>query len=268
VLPIVVLLGFVGGAIFAPLLVIHDPTAVSLDHALQPPFWQSGGSLAYPLGVDQLGRDIFSRVIYGTRISFIVAATVIGLGATVGTIVGLLSGYMGKWVDLVFMRLTDAQLSIPVIFLALTLVGVFGASLENIVIVIVITSWPRYARLIRSETLVLKEQPFVDLAMVAGCKDRRILLRHIFPNLVPSIIVMASLDVPRVILFEAALSFLGLGIQPPTPSWGGMISAGRAYMTTAWWVVIMPGIPLMIVSLACNLIGDWLRDTVDPTLQI
>ena len=267
-LPFVIVLAFILVAIFAPLLVLHNPVGVNLPDIVKPPFWQSDGSFTYPLGTDQLGRDVFSRIIYGARISFVVALSVILLGASVGTIVGLLSGYMGKRVDDVLMRLTDAQLSIPMIFLALTLVGVLGANLQNIIIVIAITSWPRYARLIRAETLSLKEQPFVDLAVVAGCKDRRILLRHILPNVVPSMIVLATLDIPRVILFEAMLSFLGLGIQPPTPSWGGMISDGRAYMTVAWWMVTLPGITLVIVALACNLIGDWFRDTVDPTLQI
>lgn len=268
IVPLVVILGFITMAIFAPLLTLHDPTKTHLSLIHQPPFWQSGGSLVYPLGTDQLGRDVLSRIILGARISLIVALCAIALGGVVGTLLGIISGYWGKWPDTLLMTLADGQLSIPVIFLAMALVGVLGASLENIVFVIALTAWVRYGRIIRSEVLTLKEQGFVDLARVAGCKHRRIMLRHIFPNIVPSLIVLATLDVPRVILFEAVLSFLGLGIQPPTPTWGGMISDGRAYMTVAWWTTTIPGGVLMITAYSINLIGDWLRDRLDPALQI
>jgi peptide/nickel transport system permease protein len=166
------------------------------------------------------------------------------------------------------MRISDAQLSIPMIFLAIALVAVVDASLQNIVFVVAFTTWPRYARIVRAETLSLKQMSFVDLARVAGCTHLRIMLRHILPNVIPSLLVLATLDVPKVILFEAGLSFLGLGIQPPTPSWGGMISDGRAHITLAWWTTTLPGATLLIVALSINIFGDWLRDRLDPMLQI
>jgi len=234
---------------------------------LIPPFFQKGGNIAFPFGTDQLGRDILSRIILGARASLIIAITVICLAGAFGTATGLVAGYLGRAVDTLLMRLTDAQMSVPLILLAIVVIGIFGASLSTVVVVIAITAWPRYARLIRSETLVLKEEDFVALAKVAGAGHLRIILKHIFPNVLPSLIVLVTLDIPRVILFESALSFLGLGIQPPIPSWGGMIAEGRAYLGLAWWLTALPGVILVVTAMSANLIGDWMRDRLDPSLQ-
>lgn len=265
--PMLILFSFIITGICAPLLVLHNPIAVTLDKMVTPPFFQKAGNIAYPFGTDQLGRDILSRIILGTRASLIVAAFAICLAGAFGTAAGLFAGYLGRLADTILMRLTDAQLSIPLILLAIVVIGIFGANLTTVVVVIAITAWPRYARLIRSETLVLKEEDFVSLAKVAGASHFRIILKHIFPNVLPSLIVLITLDFPRVILFESALSFLGLGIQPPVPSLGGMIAEGRAYLSTAWWVTGLPGFVLVITAMSANLIGDWFRDKLDPSLQ-
>lgn len=267
VLPLFVLFLFIITGIFAPLLVLHKPTEVALDRMLVPPFFEGGGNIAFPFGTDQLGRDILSRIILGARMSVLIAITVIFLSGVFGTVAGLLAGYVGRAADTLLMRLTDAQLSVPLILLAIVVIGIFGASVPTIVIVIAITAWPRYARVIRSEAIALKEEDFVALAKVAGAGHIRIMLKHILPNIVPSLIVLVSLDIPRVILFEAALSFLGLGIQPPTPSWGGMIAEGRAYLGMAWWLTTFPGVILVVTAMSANLVGDWLRDRLDPSLQ-
>lgn len=268
VLPLFLLFLFIIAGIFAPLLVLHNPTEVALGRMLVPPFFQTGGNIAFPFGTDQLGRDILSRIIIGARTSLIIAITVIFLAGVFGTALGLVAGYLGRAVDTILMKLTDAQLSVPLILLAIIVIGVFGASLPTIVVVIAITAWPRYARLIRSEALVLREEDFVALAKVAGAGHLRIMLKHILPNVLPSLIVLVTLDIPRVILFESALSFLGLGIQPPIPSWGGMIAEGRAYLESAWWLTALPGVILVVTSMSANLVGDWMRDRLDPSLQL
>jgi peptide/nickel transport system permease protein len=267
IVPLLVLFLFIFTGIFGPFITPHDPMAVTLDKMLIPPVFQKGGDIAFPFGTDQLGRDILSRILLGARASLIVAVCAIILAGAAGSIVGLIAGYISGWADDVVMRVTDAQLSVPLILLAIVVIGIFGANLTTIVIVIAITSWPRYARLVRSETLVLKEEDFVSLSKIAGSSHFRILFRHILPNIIPSLIVLVTLDVPRVILFESALSFLGLGIQPPIPSWGGMIAEGRAYLTLAWWLTTLPGIVLVVTALSANITGDWLRDILDPSLQ-
>lgn len=267
VIPLCVLLAFVMTGILGPFLVLHDPRQVALDRINTPPFFQKGGSIAFPLGTDQLGRDIFSRALLGARASLVVAVAAILLAGALGVTAGVLAGYLGRPLDDILMRLTDSQLSIPIILLAIIVIGIFGASFPTIVVVIAITAWPRYARLVRSETINVKEEDFVAFAKVAGGSNVRIMRKHILPNVLPSVIVLVTLEIPRVILLEAALSFLGLGIQPPTPSWGGMIAEGRAYLSSAWWLTTFPGIALLVTSLSANITGDWLRDALDPSLQ-
>ena len=254
-------------AILAPLLAPHDPEVGQLSNKLIPPMWQEGGSSEFPLGTDTLGRDIFTRILYGTRISLMVAVLATGLAGVLGTIVGLIAGFYRGWTETILMRLTDITLSFPLMLMAIVLVSVLGASLTNVLLVIVFLLWPYYARQIRGEALAVSEQDFVDLARVAGVSNRRILWRHILPNVMPSIGVLATLQVALIILLEASLSFLGVGIPPPTPAWGLMVADGRDLLGRAWWVSIIPGIAIFAVVLAANLFGDWMRDRFDPKLR-
>ena len=254
-------------AILAPLLAPHDPEVGQLSNKLIPPMWQEGGTSEFPLGTDTLGRDIFTRILYGTRISLMVAVLATGLAGVLGTIVGLIAGFYRGWPETILMRLTDITLSFPLMLMAIVLVSVLGASLTNVLLVIVFLLWPYYGRQIRGEALAVSEQDFVDLARVAGVSNRRILWRHILPNVMPSIGVLATLQVALIILLEASLSFLGVGIPPPTPAWGLMVADGRDLLGRAWWVSIIPGIAIFAVVLAANLFGDWMRDRFDPKLR-
>ncbi len=247
-----------------PLLAPYDPNGMNLSAALRPPAWASKGSLAYLLGTDNLGRDILSRIISGTRISIIVAFYAILFSGAVGGLVGMISGYFAGRVDAVIMRLVDIQQSIPALALALILAAVLGSGLTTVVVVIVLTYWTWYARIIRGEILSLKERDYVALARVAGCGTATIFRRHLLPNILNMLMVLATLQVGQVILFEAGLSFLGLGIQPPEVSWGLMLADARGYITTAWWAITLPGIAIMLSCLASNIIGDWMRDLLDP----
>jgi peptide/nickel transport system permease protein len=251
-------------ALFSELIAPHSPADQDITHALTPPFFLEGGTWDHLLGTDELGRDILSRIIFGARISLAVGFIAVAISGFIGTCLGLISGYFGARVDSVIMRLVDIQLSMPYILIALALIGALGPSLRNIIIVIGITSWVDYARLVRGEVLTIKENEFVDLAKIAGCSTYRILLKHIFPGVVNSLIVLGTLMLGRIIIFEAALSFLGLGVQPPTPSWGIMLADGRQYLTYAWWLATFPGFAIMLVVLGTNLVGDWLRDMLDP----
>jgi len=254
-------------AIFAPLIAPHDPEVGRLPNKLIPPMWQDGGSSEFPLGTDTLGRDIFTRILYGTRISLMVAVLATGLAGALGTVVGLMAGYYRGWTETILMRLTDITLAFPLMLMAIVLVSVLGASLTNVMLVIVVLLWPYYARQIRGEALAVSEEDFVDLARVAGVSNGRILWRHILPNVMPSIGVLATLQVALIILLEASLSFLGVGIPPPTPAWGLMVADGRDLLGRAWWVSIIPGIAIFAVVLAANLFGDWMRDRFDPKLR-
>ena len=254
-------------ALFAPLIAPHDPEVGRLSNKLIPPMWQEGGTSEFPLGTDTLGRDIFTRILYGTRISLMVAVLATGLAGVLGTVVGLIAGFYRGWTETILMRLTDITLAFPLMLMAIVLVSVLGASLTNVLLVIVFLLWPYYARQIRGEALAVSEQDFVDLARVAGVSNRRILLRHILPNVMPSIGVLATLQVALIILLEASLSFLGVGIPPPTPAWGLMVADGRDLLGRAWWVSIIPGIAIFAVVLAANLFGDWMRDRFDPKLR-
>ena len=259
VLAIVVLAAILGD-IMAP----HDPNGLNLGAAFRPPVWADKGGWAYPLGTDNLGRDILSRIIAGARVSLVSALYAILLSGGIGGLIGMISGYFGGAVDAVIMRLVDIQLSIPSLALALVIAAVFGANFETVVIVIVVTYWTWYARIVRGEILSLKERDYVALARVAGCGTATIFLRHLLPNIMNTLLVLATLQVGQVIIFEASLSFLGLGIQSPDVSWGLMLSDARGYITNAWWAITMPGIAIMVTCLASNMLGDWLRDTLDP----
>jgi len=257
---------FVVTAIGAPVVAPLDPLSQSLQDRLLPPVWQDGGSAAHLLGTDQLGRDVLSRIIYGGRITLLVGFMCALIACVVGTVLGMVAAYAGGWIDSAIMRIADVQLSLPFIILAIALVAVVGPSLLNIIIVLGLTSWVRFARVVRAETLVVRELDYVTAAVALGAGHWRILLHHVLPNVASSIIVVATLEIPRLILMEAALSFLGLGVQPPMPSWGSMVSEGRTYIATAWWLTTLPGLAITMVSLSVNLIGDWLRDALDVRL--
>jgi peptide/nickel transport system permease protein len=254
-------------AAFAPYVAPHDPLKGSLSKRLKAPAWQEGGSLEYPLGTDKLGRDILSRIIHGARVSMAVSLVAIVVGGAIGTALGLVSGYFGGRVDGLLMRLVDISLSLPTILLALVLVAAVGPSFGTVITVLVVLLWARYARLVRGETLTIKERDFVARARVAGASHARIMLRYVLPNVVNSLIVLATLQVGYVILLESALSFLGAGLPRPTPAWGLMVADGRELIVTAWWVSMFPGLAIMLTVLALNLLGDWLRDHLDPKLR-
>ena len=254
-------------ALLATQVAPHDPLKGSLANRLKAPAWQEGGSLDFPLGTDKLGRDIFSRIIHGARVSLVVSLVAILVGGAIGTGLGLISGYFGGWTDSLIMRLVDISLSLPTILLALVLVAAVGPSFGTVIAVLVVLLWARYARLVRAETLSIKERDFIARARVAGASHARIMGRYIFPNVVNSLIVLATLQVGYVILLESALSFLGAGLPRPTPAWGLMIADGRELIVTAWWVSMFPGLAIMLTVLALNLLGDWLRDHLDPKLR-
>ena len=263
-LPLLILVTFGGLGALADAVAPHPPNAISLRSRLLPPFWQEGGALAHPLGTDRLGRDIASRIIHGARVSMAAGLAAVAVGGVIGALLGLVSGYYGRWADTLIMRATDAMLSLPIILIALLFVVVFGPSFRNLVLVLGLVMWARFARLVRGEVLAWKEREFVALARVAGCSSFRILRRHILPNILNPLVVLATLQVGWVIIVEASLSFLGAGIPPPTPSWGAMIADGRSHVTTAWWLSFFPGLALVLVVLSINLLGDWLRDYLDP----
>jgi len=267
IIPVAILIIVVVAAIFAPLIASYPPKIGKLADKLMPPAWIDGGSITHPLGTDQLGRDILSRVIYGARISLLVAVLAIFFAGTIGTTIGVVSGYVGGYIDAFFMRLTDVAFSIPLMLLAIILVAAIGPSLNNLILVITLLLWPYYARQVRGETLSIKERDFIALARVAGLSNLHIMWRHIFPNVTPTVLVLATLHSAFVILLEASLSFLGVGIPPPTPAWGLMIGDGRMYLTTAWWIILWPGLAVILTVLSINLLGDWLRDWLDPKLR-
>jgi peptide/nickel transport system permease protein len=251
-------------AAVGPALMPYDANQLDLINSFKPPAWQEGGSLTHPLGTDNLGRDILTRIVAGSRVVVIVAFYAIILSGVIGAVLGMIGGYFGGLIDVVLMRLVDIQLSIPPIALALVLAAVLGPGLTTVVIVITVTYWCWYARIIRAEVMSLKERDYVALARVAGCSSAVIFRRHLFPNVLNTLLVLATLQVGQVIIFEASLSFLGLGIQMPDVSWGLMLADARNYISNAWWAITMPGIAIMLTCLSSNMIGDWLRDTFDP----
>src|SRR5881409_3466537 len=265
--PGVILGALVIAAVFAPYLAPQSPTEGDITQKLIPPVWMERGDWEHPLGTDRFGRDVLSRVIYGSRISLLVSLIAIGVAGTLGTVLGLISGYRGGLTDSVLMRLTDVALSLPLILIAVVLVAVSEPSFRNVTLVIALLLWPRFAQQIRSETLGIKEHDFVALAVVAGRSSAWIIRRHIFPNVVPTLLVISTLQVGYVILLEGTLSFLGVGVPPPNPAWGLMIADGRGFLATAWWITLFPGLAMLLTVLAVNLMGDWLRDHLDPKLR-
>ena len=263
---ILVVIGLV--AIFANVLAPHNPEVGSLVARFKPPFWQTGGSTKYLLGTDQLGRDVLSRLIFGARVSVVVGFTAVIFAGVLGTALGILSGYLGGWVDQVIMRLTDTWLALPALTFAIFLAAIVGPSMWNIVFILGITYWTRYARVIRGEVLSLKEREFVRLAIVAGCSKWTIMWRHILPNIINTAIVLGTLMLGVVIIAEASLSFLGVGVPPPQPAWGLMLSDGKqGLMVGYWWLTVFPGCCIMLMVLSANLLGDWLRVKLDPQLR-
>jgi peptide/nickel transport system permease protein len=267
VVPLVIVGLFVACALFAPLLAPQSPIEGTLTDRLRPPLGMAGGTFDHLLGTDRQGRDTLSRRIFGARISLSVSLLGILITGTFGTVVGLIAGFRGGWVDGLLMRIVDISLSLPGILVALLLAVVFRPSFANVVLVIAFVLWPSYARLVRGEALALKHQDFVALARVAGCSSATIIRRHILPNVAPSILVLATLHVGLVIVLEAALSFLGVGIPPPTPSWGVMVADGRGLIEQAWWISILPGVAILVTVISLNILGDWVRDRLDPKLR-
>ena len=249
-------------ALFADVIAPYSATETALGSRLLPPF-----SPGHILGTDQLGRDTLSRLIHGARVSLSVAALSIVIGGGVGTILGILAGYFGKAVDAFIMRLADVMIGFPLLILAILFAAVFGPSFTNVVVILVLVMWAKFARIARGETLSLKEKDFVSAARVAGASPLQIIWQHIAPHLLNSVLIMASLQAAWAVILEASLSFLGAGVPPPEPTWGGMISAGREYVTTAWWLALFPGIAITLLVLSLNLLGDWLRDHLDPRLR-
>lgn len=266
-IPALIIVALVVAAVAAPLIAPHSPTEQSLPDKLLPPAWQDGGSAKYLLGTDALGRDMLSRLLYGARVSLTVAAAALLAGGGIGLAIGILSGYAGGRVDGVLMRVVDATLTFPTILIALLLAVSLGQGLRTMVIAIAVILWARFARVVRGEVLTVKARDFVALAQVRGCSPARIMAVHILPNVMNTFMVLLTLHIGFVILAEASLSFLGAGIPPPTPSWGQMVSDGRSHIASAWWLSFPPGAAILLVVLAFNLFGDWLRDWLDPRLR-
>jgi peptide/nickel transport system permease protein len=261
----VALLALVAAA--APLLAPEDPIRQSLRGRLSPPTWEGTDGRAHLLGTDHLGRDVLSRVIYGSRVSLVIGFSAVLVGGILGSAAGLMAGFAHRRLDAIIMTLADAQLAFPFILLAIGIIAVLGPSFPTLVVVIGLSGWVSYARILRAQVLVVRSREFVEAIQALGGSFVRIVLRHVLPNVLSSIVVIATLELARAIVLEATLSFLGLGIQPPTPSWGGMVQDGREYLDSAWWISTFPGVVLMITSIVVSRTGDWLRDVLDPTLR-
>jgi len=262
-IPLTIVVVLLVCAVFAPLLTPYDPSRTSILDSRKAP----GESLSHPLGTDVLGRDVLARLIYGARTAMFISLVALGTGALVGTALGLISGYRGGWLDVLIMRTADAALGFPTILVAMIVVTIMGAGIQNVILAVVLTVWARFARMIRGDTLSVKELDFVIFAKIAGLSTPMIIFRHIFPNTINTLMVITSLLVGQVILLEASLSFLGLGLPPGSPAWGIMISEGKDEILNVWWLSLFPGIAITVVVLAFNFFGDWLRDTLDPKLR-
>jgi peptide/nickel transport system permease protein len=251
-------------AVFAPLLAPYDPTQQDLSQSLLPPFWYADGSLSHILGTDSLGRDILSRIIYGSRVTLLVGFSVVLISGTFGSVMGMWAGYRGGRTDSVVMRIADIQVAFPGLLLALVILAVIQPSVTSVIVVLALNGWMVYARMTRGVVLSLRETPYVDAAVIVGCKPKRVMFRHISPNLTSPLMTLAVLEFARIILAESALSFLGLGIQPPQVSWGLMVAQGQDYIFSAWWLVTWPGLAIAISVLSINLMASWLRVVADP----
>ncbi|PZN95572.1 MAG: peptide ABC transporter permease [Hyphomicrobiales bacterium] len=255
-------------AAFGPLIAPFEPTNGDLSAQFVAPLGRDEAGLLHVLGTDQFGRDVLSRVIHGARISIIVSVVSIAIAGTIGVVLGMLAGFHGGWIDAVIMRIADITLSIPAFLVALVLAVVVGASAQNVVLVVALLLWPRYARQVRGETLSIARKEFVDYALVAGTPTSATLLRHVLPNLAPTLIVLSTWQAGYVILLESSLSFLGAGVPPPDPAWGLMIAEGMRNLNAAWWISTFPGLCIVALVMATNLLGDWLRDRLDPMLAV
>ena len=249
-------------AVLAPWIMPLDPSRIDLAHRLAPPGIDSG----HLFGTDQLGKDVLTRVVYGSRLSLLIGFLAVGLSTLIGVSLGLVGGYFGRIIDAVLMRVADVQLAFPFILLAIAIIGALGPTVPNIVIVLALSGWVQFARVVRSETLSLRRRPFIEAMEIMGSSTWGILWRHLLPNVLPSVIVLATLELGRVIILDSGLAFLGLGVPPPAVTWGTMLAEGRNYIREAWWLSVFPGLALMIVVLAFNLAGDALRNALDPTL--
>ncbi len=266
--PLVILLSLVTAAIFADFLAFHDPEIGNPAHRLLPPFWEKEGTMKYPLGTDTMGRDVLTRLIYGARVSLLVSFAAVIFAACVGTPVGVCAGFFGGWMDQAIMRFTDAWLSIPIVMFGILMAIIVGPGTFNIVIIMGAVFWTRYARMTRGETLSLKKRDFVHLAVIARCGKFKIMRRHILPNVLNSVITLASLQIGVVVVIEASLTFLGVGVPAPKPAWGLMLSEGKGGLFTGyWWLIVFPGVAIGLLVMSFNLLGDWLRVRLDPHFQ-
>jgi len=264
----VIFLMIVLTALFAPWIAPHDPVTVDIRHRMGPPAWMDGGTREHVLGTDQIGRDLLSRVIWGGRVSLLVGISAVLLSSTIGVLFGLAAGYFAGRVDWSIMTLINVMLTFPFVLLALAVIAVLGPSVPNMIAVLGATGWPVYARIIRAETYALREREFVLAARGLGMSHARIVFGQILPNLVSPIVVIATLQIAQVIILESFLSFLGLGVQPPTPAWGNMLGEGRVYMLNSWWIAAFPGLAIFVTTLVINLMGNGLRDWLDPHMKL
>ena len=263
-----VVLTIVATAVFAPWIAPYDPIAVNIRHRLAPPAWMDGGTPQHLLGTDPIGRDLLSRVLWGGRVSLVVGVAAVLVSSTIGVLLGLAAGYFGRKLDWTIMTVVNVMLTFPFVLLALAVIAVLGPSLPNMIIVLGVADWPLYARVIRAETLAIRERDFIVAGRALGMSHARLVFRQILPNLVSVIVVIATLQVARVIILESFLSFLGLGVQPPTPAWGNMLGEGRVYMLNSWWIATFPGLAIFVTTLAINLVGNGLRDWLDPHMRV
>ena len=263
-----VLLLIVASAVLAPVLAPHDPLAVNIRARLVPPLWMEGGSTEHPLGTDPVGRDLLSRIVWGGRVSLEVGVCAVLISATIGVLAGLCAGYFTGVADAVISTVVNVMLTFPFVLLALAVIAVLGPSLPNMIVVLGVTDWPLYTRVLRAETLAMREREFITAGRALGMSHLRLMFGQILPNLVSVIVVIATLQVARVIILESFLSFLGLGVQPPTPAWGNMLGEGRLYMLNSWWIAAFPGLAIFLTTLVINLMGNALRDWLDPHMRL
>jgi len=265
---VLILAAIVLMAVFADLLAPHDPNQVEVLKRLRPPFWVEGGSPEYPLGTDAVGRDILSRIIFGARVALLVGCVSVAVAGVLGIGLGLLAGYRRGWFDHAIMRVAEIQLAFPFILLAIAVLAVLGAGTVNVILVLGVSGWVTYARVVRGQTLAWREKEFIEAARCIGASDLSIMARQILPNIGAPIVILASFSMATNVLAEASLSFLGLGVPITIPSWGAMLADARDYLQDAWWLATFPGLALMLTVLGINVVGDWLRDYLDPRLRI